>query len=47
MELSLHLSFHLSRNLGGYTVGTTAGFWVVTMEASAHGLITESCGGTH
>jgi hypothetical protein len=35
MELSLHLSFHLSRNLGGYTVGTTAGFWVVTMEASA------------
>jgi hypothetical protein len=26
MELSLHLSFYLKRNLGGYTVGTTIGF---------------------
>jgi hypothetical protein len=26
MELSLRLSFHLRRNLGGYMVGTTAGF---------------------
>jgi hypothetical protein len=33
MELSLRLSFHLSRNLGGYIVVTTAGFQVMTMEA--------------
>jgi hypothetical protein len=35
MELSLHLSFYLRRNLGGYTVGTTAGFPVEIMEALA------------
>jgi hypothetical protein len=35
MELSLHLSFQLSRSLGGYTVGTTEGFWVMTIEALA------------
>jgi hypothetical protein len=32
MELSLRLSFYLRRNLRGYTVGTTAGFIVETME---------------
>jgi hypothetical protein len=26
MQLSLRLTFQLSRSLGGYTVGTTAGF---------------------
>jgi hypothetical protein len=44
MELSLRLSFHLSRTLEGYMVGTTAGFWVMTMEALAHGLTFESRG---
>jgi hypothetical protein len=33
VELSLYLSYQLSRGLGGYTVGTTVGFWVATMEA--------------
>jgi hypothetical protein len=28
MELSLHLSFQLRRNLRGYMVGTTVGFQV-------------------
>jgi hypothetical protein len=31
----LFLSFHLRHNLGGYTVGTTAGFWVKIVEALA------------
>jgi hypothetical protein len=31
----LCLSFHLRHSLGGYTVGTTVGFWVKTMEALA------------
>jgi hypothetical protein len=35
MELSLCLSFYLKRSLGGYTVGTTAGFPVKIMEALA------------
>jgi hypothetical protein len=35
MELSLRLSFQLIRNLGGYTVATTAEFQVKTMEALA------------
>jgi hypothetical protein len=35
MELSLHLSFYLSRSLGGYIVGTTAGFLVETVKALA------------
>jgi hypothetical protein len=35
MELNLHLSFYLRHNLGGYTVGTTAGFPVKTLEALA------------
>jgi hypothetical protein len=34
MEFSLCLSFQLSRNLGGYMVGTTVRFQVMTMEAS-------------
>jgi hypothetical protein len=34
-ELSLHLSFYLRRSLGGYTVGTTAGFLVKIVEAFA------------
>jgi hypothetical protein len=33
MEFSFHLSFQLSRSLGGYTVRTTTGFRVMTMEA--------------
>jgi hypothetical protein len=32
MKLSLRLSFQLSHNLRGYPVGTTAGFWVTTIE---------------
>jgi hypothetical protein len=32
MQLSLRLSFHLRHSLGGYTVGTTTGFWVKIME---------------
>jgi hypothetical protein len=32
MELSLHLSFQLRRSLGGYTVGTTTGYQVETLE---------------
>jgi hypothetical protein len=32
MELSLHLSFHLNRNLEGYTMGTTTGFCITTKE---------------
>jgi hypothetical protein len=32
MKRSLCLSFHLSGSLGGYTVGTTMGFCVATME---------------
>jgi hypothetical protein len=32
MKLSLRLSFQLSHNLGGYLVGTTAGFRVTTIE---------------
>jgi hypothetical protein len=35
MEHSLHLNFYLVRSLGGYTVGTTAGFRVELMEALA------------
>jgi hypothetical protein len=35
IELSLHLSFYLTRNLGGYTVGTTVGFSVKIVEALA------------
>jgi hypothetical protein len=35
MEHSLRPSFDLRRNLGGYTVGTTAGFPVEIMEALA------------
>jgi hypothetical protein len=35
MELSLRLSFYLKRSLGGYTVGTTAGFPVEIVEALA------------
>jgi hypothetical protein len=35
MELSLRLSFYLRRSLGGYTVGTTAGFPVEIVEALA------------
>jgi hypothetical protein len=46
MELRLRLSFHLSHSLRGYTVGTTTVFWVATMENLAHGLTTESHGGT-
>jgi hypothetical protein len=33
MELSLRLSFYVRHSLGGYTVGTTVGFPVETMEA--------------
>jgi hypothetical protein len=33
MELSLRLSFYLRCSLGGYTVGTTAGFSVEIVEA--------------
>jgi hypothetical protein len=33
MELSLRLSFQLRCRLGGYTVGTTMGFRVITVEA--------------
>jgi hypothetical protein len=33
MELSLCLSFYLRRSLRVYTVGTTSGFPVETMEA--------------
>jgi hypothetical protein len=35
MGLSFHLSFYLKRSFGGYTVGTTAGFPVETVEALA------------
>jgi hypothetical protein len=35
MQLSLCLSFHLRRSLGGYTMGTTMGFWVEIVEALA------------
>jgi hypothetical protein len=35
MELSLHLNFQLRRSLGGYTMGTTTGFCVMTTEALA------------
>jgi hypothetical protein len=35
MELSLCLSFYLKHSLGGYTVGTTAGFPVEILEALA------------
>jgi hypothetical protein len=35
MQLSLCLSFLLRRSLGGYTVGTTVGFWVEIVEALA------------
>jgi hypothetical protein len=35
MELSFCLSFYLRRSLGGYTVGTTMGFLVLTVEALA------------
>jgi hypothetical protein len=35
MELSLRLSFYLRRSLGGYKVGTTAGFVVEIVEALA------------
>jgi hypothetical protein len=33
MELSLHLSLQLNRSLGGYTVGTTTGLRLMTMES--------------
>jgi hypothetical protein len=33
MDLSLRLSFYLRRGLGGYTMGTTAGFPVEIVEA--------------
>jgi hypothetical protein len=46
MELSLHLSFELKHSLGGYTVGTTIGFRVMTVELWPHGLTTESNDGT-
>jgi hypothetical protein len=32
MKLSFRLSFQLRHSLGGYTVGTTAGFQVMTLE---------------
>jgi hypothetical protein len=35
IELSLRPSFYLKRSLGGYTVGTTAGFPVEIVEALA------------
>jgi hypothetical protein len=35
MQCSLHLSFHLRHILGSYTVGTTIGFRVKTVEALA------------
>jgi hypothetical protein len=35
MQLSLRLSFRLRHNLGGYKVGTTAGFQVKIVEALA------------
>jgi hypothetical protein len=35
MELSFRVDFQLSRSLAGYTVGTTTGFQVTTMEALA------------
>jgi hypothetical protein len=35
MEFSLRLSFYLRCSLGGYMVGTTAGFLVKIMEALA------------
>jgi hypothetical protein len=35
MQLSLRLSFYHRRRLGGYTMGTTMGFPVVTVEALA------------
>jgi hypothetical protein len=35
MELRLRLSFYLRRSLEDYTVGTTAGFPVETVEALA------------
>jgi hypothetical protein len=33
MELRIRPGFQLRRSLGGYTVGTTAGFQVKTVEA--------------
>jgi hypothetical protein len=47
MKLSLRQSFQLSRSLGGYMVGTTVGFRVMTMEALAPWLTIESHSGTH
>jgi hypothetical protein len=35
VQLSLRLSFHLRHSLRDYTVGTTTGFWVETVEALA------------
>jgi hypothetical protein len=35
IKLSLCLSFQLRHNLGGYTVGTTVGFQVETVEVLA------------
>jgi hypothetical protein len=35
MELSIHLSFYLRHNLGGYTEGTTVGFPVEIVEVLA------------
>jgi hypothetical protein len=35
MQLSLRLSFYLRCSLGGYTVGTTVGFWVEIVVALA------------
>jgi hypothetical protein len=44
MKLSLCLNFYLRSSLGGYTVGTTAGFLVKIMKALAHNLAIESRG---
>jgi hypothetical protein len=46
MEFSLRLSFYLRRSLGGYMVGTTAGFLVKIVEALApqsHRRIPQKC----
>jgi hypothetical protein len=46
MELSLRLSFQLSRSLKGYTMDTTVEFQVKAMEALAPFLNNESRDGT-
>jgi hypothetical protein len=42
MELSLNMSFYLRCSLGGYMVGTTAGFPVEIVEALARNFTTKS-----